>query len=85
MSDSVDTKAFHAFSYGLFLLASQTDGRDNALHREHCHPGSIKASAGKRRMYQGLMHAKRQSPLQIGSASRCSTNPRRLSILSISA
>ena len=30
MSDSVDTKAFHAFSYGLFLLASQADGRDNA-------------------------------------------------------
>lgn len=30
MSDSVDAKAFHAFSYGLFLLASQADGRDNA-------------------------------------------------------
>ena len=30
MSDSVDTKAFHAFSYGLFLLASQADGRENA-------------------------------------------------------
>ena len=28
------------------------------LHREHRHPGSIKASAGKRRMHQGLVHAR---------------------------
>ena len=30
MATSIDTKAFHAFSYGLFLLASQNGGRDNA-------------------------------------------------------
>ncbi len=30
MSDSIDTRAFHQFTYGLFLLSSQKDGRDNA-------------------------------------------------------
>ena len=29
MGDSVDKKAFHQFSYGLFLLTSQASGRDN--------------------------------------------------------
>ena len=29
MGDSIDNKAFHQFSYGLFLLTAQVDGRDN--------------------------------------------------------
>ena len=29
MGDSIDKKAFHQFTYGLFLLTSQADGRDN--------------------------------------------------------
>ena len=29
MADTIDNKAFHQFSYGLFLLTSQVGGRDN--------------------------------------------------------